>query len=112
MSQIARQFPDEPERWNPRKDSKPRVKETTPLVMTGEYAPMQMVERAVRNARPREFGKHPRWVAVMDVLAYGSTTSQQLCLLFKLDPHEEIDGPQCEECERNADIEAGRTPPP
>lgn len=61
-----------------------------------------MVERAVRNAHPREAGKHPRWRAVMEVFAYGSTTSQQLCIHFGLDPHELLDGPKCEACEERA----------
>lgn len=71
---------------------------STPLTFEGEYAPMQMVERAVRNARPHDPGKHPRWVAVHDTLAYGSTTSQQLCIHFGLDPHELVGGPACEAC--------------
>lgn len=75
------------------------------LVFEGEYSPMAMVERAVRNARPRDAGKSPRWVAVRDTLAYGSTTSTLLCIHFGLDPHEEIEGPSCPECERNAENE-------
>lgn len=66
---------------------------TAPLEFTGEYSHAEMVKRAVENARPRSPGKHPRWVAVMDVLHYGSTTSTALCLYFGLDPHEELDGP-------------------
>lgn len=66
---------------------------STPLEFVGEYSHVAMVERAVHNAKPRQPGKHPRWVAVMDVLAYGSTVSTQICEHFGLDPHEELDGP-------------------
>lgn len=74
----------------------------TPLKFEGDYSHAAMVERAVRNARPRDPGKHARWVAVMDTFAYGSTTSQQICIHFGLDPHEEIEGPRCRACEESA----------
>jgi hypothetical protein len=50
----------------------------------------QCTERAVRNARPRTAGKHPRWTAIMDAFGCGSTVAWNLCLAFGLDPDEEI----------------------
>ena len=67
------------------------------------YAAEELVVRAIRNARPRKPGPSPRWVAVQDAFALGSTYSVALCRGFGLDPDEELDGPACEIC---ADIEA------
>lgn len=50
----------------------------------------ELMERAVRNARARKSGWHPRWVAVMDNFHLGSTYAQQLCRRFGLDPDEEV----------------------
>lgn len=53
----------------------------------------KLLERAVRNSRDgsyRKGVKHPRWVAVMDTFALGSTYSQQLCQRFGLDPDEKV----------------------
>lgn len=61
-----------------------------------EYSPIAMVERAVRNARPHRSSEAPRWVAVMDVFGYGSTTSTELCRRFGLDPYEKVKGIACE----------------
>lgn len=50
-----------------------------------------LLERAVRNARSREYRKgrkHWRWIAVQDAFSLGSTYSHQLCLRFGLDPEE------------------------
>lgn len=52
------------------------------------YTPLEMVERAVKNATPRDIYDCPRWVAVREIFGYGSTTSAQLCRHFGLDPHE------------------------
>lgn len=52
-----------------------------------------LLGRAVRNARDRQSRKgvrHPRWVAVMDSFALGSTYAQQLCRRFGLDPDEAV----------------------
>jgi hypothetical protein len=50
-----------------------------------------LVERAVRAALPRRTrGYAPRWVAVADTLAMGSTTSALLCRRFGLNPDEHI----------------------
>lgn len=47
-----------------------------------------LLHRAVRWAKLRKRG--PRWVAVMNVFALGSTFSKQLCERFFLDPDEEV----------------------
>lgn len=49
----------------------------------------QLLSRAVRNARPRK-GRVPRWSAVADAFALGSTFSIQLCRRFGLDPDQQI----------------------
>lgn len=47
-----------------------------------------LVERAVRNATPT---KHrPRWASVMRVFGVGSTSAQNLCRRFNLDPDETL----------------------
>lgn len=52
-----------------------------------------LLERAVHSARAwdrRRGEKHPRWVAVMDAFALGSTFAAQLCRRFGLDPDEMV----------------------
>ena len=52
-----------------------------------------LIERAVKNCRDRKSRKgerHPRWVAVMDTFALGSTYAMQLCRRFNLDPDEQV----------------------
>lgn len=56
-------------------------------------ADTSLLARAVRNARARSARKgqkHPRWVAVADAFALGSTFSKQLCARFGMDPDEEV----------------------
>lgn len=51
----------------------------------------KLLERAVRGARDHTAPsrhKHPRWVAVSQAFALGSTYSAQLCRRFGLDPDE------------------------
>ena len=54
----------------------------------------KLLERAVRSARdvtaPSRH-KHPRWLAVSQCFALGSTYSRQLCRRFRLDPDEMVD---------------------
>ena len=53
----------------------------------------ELLRRAVGSARGREYRKgqpHPRWAAVMDAFALGSTYSWQLCQRFGFDPDEEV----------------------
>jgi hypothetical protein len=49
----------------------------------------QLLGRAVRNARPRR-GRVPRWSAVSDLFALGSTFSMQLCRRYGVDPDQQI----------------------
>lgn len=48
----------------------------------------KLIERAVRNARPRR--RATRWSAVSDQFGLGSTYAMQLCRRFDLDPNEMI----------------------
>lgn len=59
-----------------------------------------LVKRAVMNAKPRHPGEWPRWVAVMDTFALGSTYATQLCRAHGLDPDQMILCPvRCLSCE-------------
>ena len=52
-----------------------------------------LLKRAVSNARARHCRKgqkHPRWVAIVDVFALGSTYAMQLCRRFGFDPEQEV----------------------
>lgn len=55
-----------------------------------DYTAEELVSRAVRNARPHECGESPRWVAIQDTFALGSTYSIQLCRIHGLDPDEKV----------------------
>lgn len=53
----------------------------------------KLLERAVRGARDHTMPsrhKHPRWTAVSQCFALGSTYSMQLCRRFGLDPEEMV----------------------
>jgi hypothetical protein len=66
-----------------------RVNERSVFSLTDE----DLLRRAVRGARHRGYGKrqkHPRWVAVANLFALGSTFSQQLCGRFGIDPDEKV----------------------
>lgn len=65
---------------------------------SGNYSFEKMVERAVRNAKPRIAGDSPRWVAVMDTFATGSTTAYEICRHYGLDPNEKVLGIHCISC--------------
>lgn len=64
-----------------------------------DYTHEQLVERAVRNAKPRTAGTSPRWVAVGDTFGIGSTYAHELCRLHGLDPCEEVSGARCIACD-------------
>lgn len=71
-----------------RATSRPAMSETF-----NEIPLEELVRRATRNARSRtarKGQKHPRWVAVMDTFALGSTYAHDLCRRFNLDPDELI----------------------
>ncbi len=56
------------------------------------YDPMRIIRSAIVNL-PRIYkgGKSTLyWVAVRDLFGYGSTTSQNLCRHFGINPHSEI----------------------
>lgn len=48
----------------------------------------ELVSRAVRNAKHRDPGPGPRWSAVADTFALGSTYATHLCRREGLDPDE------------------------
>jgi hypothetical protein len=68
--------------------------DATPRTGTvADIADDELLRCAVRCARDRETRKgvrHPRWVAVMDSFALGSTFAHQLCRRFGLDPDEMV----------------------
>lgn len=69
------------------------------MEFTGQYAEQEMLRRAVTYVRSRGNEPCERWVAVMDLFHYGSTTSANLCRHFGLDPFELVDGTPCQACQ-------------
>lgn len=64
---------------------------TGPAASVADIADEVLLARAVRNCRPRRGrGAQPRWVAVSEVFALGSTYSWQLCRRFGIDADEKI----------------------
>jgi hypothetical protein len=63
-----------------------------------DYTDKDMVRRAVMNAKPRECGDSPRWVAIMDTFGLGSTYAHDLCRVHGLDPEEKVSGARCRAC--------------
>jgi hypothetical protein len=51
---------------------------------------LAIARRMVCNARPQKGRSCPRWVAVMDMTAHGSTYAMDLCKYFGKDPHEKV----------------------
>lgn len=50
-----------------------------------------LLRHAVKIALPRRSrGYQPRWVAVMDTFAVGSTVAHELCVRFDLNPDEMV----------------------
>ena len=90
--------PKNPDRSAPEPPA--RVAFTQPSV--NEIPDAKLLERAVRNSRPRKPGKSPRWHAVSVVFALGSTFAMELCRKYGVDPHEQIEGPVCETCAESA----------
>ena len=66
----------------------------------------ELVERAIRSARPRDPVPLPRWAAVSETFACGSTVAQHLCTAAGLDPDEDLPGIACVHCEERAADEA------
>ena len=49
----------------------------------------QLLQRGVTNARSHQRrGRHPRWVAVMELFGVQHDEAKALCLHFKLNPDE------------------------
>ena len=74
----------------------------TTQAQTGTVADIHdtsLVERAVRNAKPDGLGDAERWVAVRDSFGLGSTYAMQLCGRFNLNPHDQVRGVHCSECD-------------
>lgn len=63
------------------------------------YSADELVKRAMRNAKARQAGDSPRWVAVMDTFGTGSTVARNLCVEHGLDPDEPVPGVHCIACE-------------
>jgi len=58
-----------------------------------EHSRDSLLRRAARSARSSRYRKgqaHPRWVAVMDTFALGSTYAHELCRWADLDPDEQV----------------------
>ena len=63
-----------------------------------DYTDENLVRRAVMNARSKETGESPRWVAVMDTFGLGSAYAHDMCRLYDLDPDEVVSGVWCHTC--------------
>lgn len=63
-----------------------------------EITDAALVKRAVMNAAPHKASSAPRWVAVMDTFALGSTYAHELCRNHGLDPDEMVHGVDCIAC--------------
>lgn len=62
--------------------------EHQPVRTVANYPDADLVRRAVSAAVPRHGADVPRWDAVSDAFAMGSTFSRQLCERFGFDPDE------------------------
>lgn len=67
------------------------------------YEATELVERAIRNARPRHGVDAPRWVAVKDAFGVGSSVAHELCRAHGCDPDEIVISQKCEACAAEAD---------
>lgn len=67
------------------------------------YEATELVERAIRNARPRHGVDAPRWVAVKDAFGVGSSLAHELCRAYGYDPDEIVISQKCEACAAEAD---------
>lgn len=51
----------------------------------------ELLRQGVTNARSHHRrGRHPRWVAVMELFGVQHDQAKALCLRFKLDPNEMV----------------------
>lgn len=70
-----------------------------PIELPKGYTFFDLVDRAVRNAKPDTTGKTERWVAVRDTFGVGKTTAKKLCRSYQLDPSKEVFGTYCPYCD-------------
>lgn len=57
------------------------------------YDTTELVERAIRNARPIQIGVDaPRWVAVKYAFGVGSNLARELCRAYGYDPDDIVVG--------------------
>ncbi len=62
-----------------------------------EKSDERLLEWAVRNAGHHARKRTSRWVHVMEMLGFGSTSAHAMCRRFGMDPDEIAGG--CSECE-------------
>jgi len=65
---------------------------------------LDLVKRAVANARPMRGTRETRVASVKRALAVGRFSAYQLCLACELEPDEELFGGRCEGCENDLPI--------
>lgn len=70
----------------------------TEHMSTKVFFQSELIERALRNARPHRTTPAKLWVAVKDIFAVGSTEAKQLCCAYGMDPYKEVGGVQCSAC--------------
>ena len=66
---------------------------TTSPVKTLVCDDFELVDRALRNLRPRP-GEYPRWASVTQGFGLGSTAAKELCVKHGLDPEEMLRSPK------------------
>ncbi len=73
--------------------------EKTGILQTEEtlegFTYANLTGRAVRNAMSHTAGASPRWTAIADTFAVGSTSAMKICEAYGLDPHECVRGVNC-----------------
>ena len=55
-----------------------------------EFSDIELLRRAVRNARPTSRVPVQRWVLIRDIFAVGSTVARAMCIECGKDPDEEL----------------------
>lgn len=68
------------------------------LLMEENDALRIVIGTAVRNAKPHTTADSPRWAAVMDTFAVGSTRAKEMCRSHGLDPDMIVAGIYCKSC--------------
>jgi len=62
------------------------------MILSGvEFTERELLERAVRNARPKNRNAYKtRWIVIKSVFGVGSGVANALCREFDLDPDEDL----------------------